>query len=320
MKPRLNRRYADMFEFVPIGFFTFGPAGRILEFNPTGARLLGADRSDLLDKKFTRFIAERFQAGFRHYCEKVLESDNRETCDLQLFHPNRSLFWAQLESIAVDAGNSLNGRKFNTVVTDITARKQAEDALCPALEKSNQQAREVTALLESSRAVLQYREFKDSAKSIFNSCKNLIGARAGYVALLTPDGSENELLHLGAGGLSCKVDPALPMPVRGLRESAYRTCKTVFDNRFSKSQWVDYLPDGHAVLENVLFAPLVINDRAVGLLGLANKPGGFTEHDARIATGFSEFSSVALLNSRTLESLEHSEERFRSVVETAIDA
>ncbi|MEJ2223307.1 MAG: PAS domain-containing protein, partial [Desulfobacterales bacterium] len=91
MKPRLNRRYADMFEFVPIGFFTFGPAGRILEFNPTGARLLGADRSDLLDKKFTRFIAERFQAGFRHYCEKVLESDNRETCDLQLFHPNRSL-------------------------------------------------------------------------------------------------------------------------------------------------------------------------------------------------------------------------------------
>jgi PAS domain S-box-containing protein len=74
------------------------------------------------------------------------------------------------------------------------------------------------------------------------------------------------------------------------------------------------------MLENVLFAPLVIDGKAVGLLGLANKPGGFTEHDARIATGFSEFASVALLNSCTLESLEHSEERFRSVVETAIDA
>jgi PAS domain S-box-containing protein len=320
MKAALNRRYADMFEFVPIGFFTLGPEGRILEVNPTGARLLGAERSDLIDQKFTKFIADGFQAGFLRHCKKVLESGNRETYDLQLFKANQSLFWAQLESIAVTAGDSLNGQQFNAAITDITDRKQAEDALCNALDKSHQQAREVTALLESSQAVLQYREFKDSAKSIFNSCKNLIGAKAGYVALLTPDGTENDLLHLDAGGLSCTVDPSLPMPIRGLREKAYRSCKTVFDNRFSKSKWMDFLPNGHVVLENVLFAPLVIDNCAVGLLGLANKPGGFTEHDARIAAGFSEFASVALLNSRTLKSLEHSEERFRSVVETAIDA
>ena len=321
MKTGFNRRYADMFEFVPIGFFTLGPEGRILEVNPTGARLLGADRSGLKDQKFSNFIADGFQAGFRHHCKKVLESGNRETYDLKLLKGNQSFFWAQLESIADRAGDgTLNGRRFNTAITDITDRKQAEDALCNALDKSHQQAKEVAALLESSQAVLQYREFKDSAKSIFNSCKNLIGARAGYVALLTPDGNENDLLHLDAGGLSCNVDPTLPMPIRGLREKAYRSCKTVFDNRFSKSQWIDFLPDGHVILENVLFAPLVIDGKAVGLLGLANKSGGFTKHDARIATGFSEFASVALFNSRTLESLEHSEERFRSVVETAIDA
>jgi PAS domain S-box-containing protein len=292
MKKKFQRRYADMFEFVPIGFFTLGPEGRILEVNPTGARLLGADRTDLIDQKFTNFIAEGFQAGFLHHCKKVLESGSRETYDLKLFKGNQSFFWAQLESIAVMVGdNALNGRQFNTAITDITDRKQAEDALCNALDKSHQQAKEVAALLESSQAVLQYREFNDSAKSIFNSCKNLIGASAGYVALLTPDGTENDLLHLDAGGLSCTVDPTLPMPIRGLRETAYRSCKTVFDNRFSKSQWVDFLPDGHVMLENVLFAPLVIDGKAVGLLGLG-----------------------------TLESLEHSEERFRSVVETAIDA
>jgi PAS domain S-box-containing protein len=305
MKAGFNRRYADMFEFVPIGFFTLGPEGRILEINPAGARLLGADRSGLKDQKFTNFIADGFQAGFLHHCKKVLESGNRETYDLKLVKQNQSLFWAQLESIAVLAGDgTLNGRQFNTAITDITDRKQAEDALCNALDKSHQQAKEVSALLESSQAVLQYREFKDSAKSIFNSCKNLIGATAGYVALLTPDGTENDLLHLDTGGLSCTVNPSLPMPIRGFRETAYRSCKTVFDNRFSKSQWVDFLPDGHVLLENVLFAPLVIDGKAVGLLGMANKPGGFTKHDARIATGFSEFASVALFNSRTLESLE----------------
>ena len=55
------------------------------------------------------------------------------------------------------------------------------------------------------------------------------------------------------------------------------------------------MPKGHARLDNVLFAPLVIKGKAVGLLGLANKPGGFTEYDARIASGFSELGSGIVL-------------------------
>ena len=321
MQKEFNRRYEDLFKFVPIGFFTFDQRGQILEVNPTGAKLLGTKRSDLLKQKFANYVVDDFQDGFQHHCKKVFESGDRETYDLQICKKDRTPFWAQLESIAIQPHHSsANGRHFNTAITDISDRKQAEDALCSALEKSNQQAKEVSSLLESSRAVLQYREFKDSAKAIFNSCKNLIGASAGYVALLTRDGTENELLYLDSGGLACTVDPELPMPIRGLREAAYRSHRTVFDNHFSQSKWVRFLPEGHANLDNVLFAPLVIENQAVGLLGLANKPGGFTKQDARIASGFSEFASVALFNSHTLESLEHSEERFRSVVETAIDA
>ena len=69
MKAELNRRYADMFEFVPIGFFTLAPEGRILEVNPTGARLLGANISDLIDQKFTKFIATRLVEGQRQSCD-----------------------------------------------------------------------------------------------------------------------------------------------------------------------------------------------------------------------------------------------------------
>lgn len=162
MKAEFNRRYADMFDFVPIGFFTLGPEGRIREVNPTGARLLGADRLGLINQKFTKFIANDFQAGFRHHCKKVFETGNRDTYDLKLFKANQSDFWAQLETIAVMAGDStLNGRQLNIAITDITDRKQAEDALCNALDKSHQQAKEVTALLESSQAVLQHREHSE---------------------------------------------------------------------------------------------------------------------------------------------------------------
>jgi len=203
---------------------------------------------------------------------------------------------------------------------DITERKRAEEELHQTLEQIQQRQLEVSALLDASRAVLQHREFKDAAWSIFDSCKELVGAKAGYVALLSEDGEENELLFLESGGLPCTVDPELPMPIRGLRARAYKTGTTVYDNDFSTSKWMKFMPEGHVLLDNVLFAPLMIEGRALGLLGLANKQGGFTEQDARMATAFGELAAIALQNSRALESLEHSEERFRSVVETASDA
>ncbi|MBI5966729.1 MAG: MEDS domain-containing protein [Deltaproteobacteria bacterium] len=94
-------------------------------------------------------------------------------------------------------------------------RRRAEEALRYALEESKRRQAEISALLESSRAVLEYREFKDAARFIFDSCKNLIGATAGYIALLSKDGKENEVLFLDSGGLPCAVDPSLPMPIRG---------------------------------------------------------------------------------------------------------
>lgn len=180
--------------------------------------------------------------------------------------------------------------------------------------------RELSALLEGSRAVLRYRDFATCARAIFDSCKNLIGAKSGYVALLSTDGSENELVFLDSGGLPCTVPSDLPMPIRGLRAEAYRKGKTVYDNHFPKSQWVDFLPAGHVKLDNVLFAPLILDGRTVGLLGLANKPRGFDRNDLGLATAFGEFAAIALHNSRTLESLEHSEEKFRAVAQTASDA
>ncbi len=179
---------------------------------------------------------------------------------------------------------------------------------------------EIEALLESSRAVLKHREFADAARVIFDRCKALIGATAGYVAMLTPDGKENEIVFLESGGMPCSVNPDLPMPIRGLRAQVYETGRAAYENDFEHSQWLGFLPDGHAALDNVLFAPLNIDGATVGLLGIANKPGGFAEDDVRVATAFSELAAVALSNSRTLEALQSSEHRFHSLVETASDA
>ena len=51
-----------------------------------------------------------------------------------------------------------------------------------------------------------------------------------------------------------------------------------------------HLPAGHMELYNVLFAPLIIEEKTVGLVGLANKEGGFTERDKEFASAIGEIS------------------------------
>jgi len=203
------------------------------------------------------------------------------------------------------------------VARDITERKRMEEELHDTLEASQCRQLEVSALLEASKAVLRHREFKNSARAIFDSCRELLGATAGYVALLSKDKKENEILFLDAGGLSCTVDSALPMPIRGLRGKVYDEGKVVYDNDFAESRWQKLMPEGHVALRNVLFSPLVIDGKTVGLIGVANKPDGFTERDAEMAAVFGKIASVALINSRVLETLEDTvEERTKQLKES----
>jgi len=198
---------------------------------------------------------------------------------------------------------------------ETTQRKEMEQELLEVLEESQHRESEISALLKASKAVLYHREFQHIARVIFDTCKELIGASAGYVALASKNVKENEVLFLDAGGLSCTVDPNLPMPIRGLREETYRTGKVAYHNDFLNSKWAKLMPEGHAKLKNVLFAPLIIEEKTVGIIGLANKPGGFTERDVSMALAFGEIASIALINSRMLEALEENEKSLQKYAE-----
>jgi GAF domain-containing protein len=81
------------------------------------------------------------------------------------------------------------------------------------------------------------------------------------------------------------------------------------------SEWVKYMPAGHVVLKNVLFAPLPLENRVVGLIGLANKDGDFTEHNLRIAENLGKIAAIALKNSRSKDLLEQREKELEKAIE-----
>ena len=202
---------------------------------------------------------------------------------------------------------------------ETTQRKILEQELLEILEESQHRESEISALLKASKAVLYNQEFQHIARVIFDTCKELIGASAGYVALLSKNEKENDILFLDSGMLPCTVDPKLPMPIRGLRGETYRTGKVAYHNDFRHSKWAKLMPEGHVKLKNVLFAPLIIDNKTVGIIGFANNAGGFTKRDANMALAFGEIASIALINSRMLEVLEENEKRLKAYTEDLED-
>jgi PAS domain S-box-containing protein len=206
---------------------------------------------------------------------------------------------------------------------DISDRIKKEKELLEAKEKAEESERkvkdllvemqmknsEISELLAGAKKILEISSFDKTAQILFDSCKKLTGAKAGYVALLSETGEENNVLFLDDGGDNCTVDHNLPMPIRGLREQAYLKKEAVYHNDFNNSEWVKFMPDGHVIMKNVLFAPLIIKNQAVGLIGLANKSSNFSDADARIVAAFGELASLALFNSRNIEELQQAKEK-----------
>jgi|GEM_PF-980651 len=295
-------------------------------FSPSVTRLTGYAPDQALTKTLAELLTPAsLEEALRVFYQELEE--NRRTpqpehswgVHWEVVRRDGSVIWTESRmSFLRDSGGRATG--IVGVTRDISRRRQVEQALLQALGDAQQHRSETQTLLEASQAVLQNAPFDTTARAIFDFCKKLIGATSGYVALLNQTTQENEVLFLDSGGRSCTVAPDLPMPIRGLRAEAYSRGEPVYDNDFSRSPWQQFMPPGHVRLDNVLFAPLMVQGRALGLLGLANKPGGFTERDRERIAFFGDLAAVALQNSQYLTVLAQTEERFRAVMASAPDA
>ena len=299
----------------------FDAAGTPARANPAAVKLFGFDPAGLDSGLLARRLAVTFANGKpvkRLPSSRALRGEVVRDLELEITRPKElPRQWVLNTSPIKDERGRVRGTV--AIFQEVTERKLSETVMRGVVRELERRHAEHRALLKGSRAILEQRNFKHSAGAIFRACKELTGATSGYVVLLREDRPEYDVVYMDVGDRPCTVDPSLPMPLRGLREQVYRLSKVVYENDFANSPWTKLLPPGHVTLENVLFAPLLLKGRVLGMIGLGNKPGGFTEEDARLSADFAEMATLALQNSRTHELLEQSEQRFRSVAQTAVD-
>jgi PAS domain S-box-containing protein len=295
-----NEEWERTFDAVPDLVMILDYHHRIVRVNSATAKRLGVSKEAMVGKECYQFFHAADKPPSYCPCAK-LKADGMEH-EEEVYEPTLGGIFHISATPLHDAEGQVKGCVH--VARDISEQKRMQANMERTVRDLQRSGEELEALLASSRAVLEYPNFEESARHIYDEAKKMTGASAGYVALLSDDERVNEVLFLDAGSAPCTVDPSLPMPLRGLRDVAYRTGKTVYENDFLTSSWRECLPPGHVELHNVLFAPLVIDGKVQGVMGLANKPGGFNDDDIRLLTAFAEHCSIGLVKNRTALALQ----------------
>ena len=119
-----KEKYADLYDFAPVGYFTILADGTIRMVNLAGAALVGMERSRLVGRSFEKFISPSLRPAFSTFLGKVFARNAAPLINSELLikdQPDRF--------VTINVQLSPDGQECSMSITDISGHKRDEDAL-----------------------------------------------------------------------------------------------------------------------------------------------------------------------------------------------
>jgi diguanylate cyclase (GGDEF)-like protein/PAS domain S-box-containing protein len=123
----LQARYFDLFDLAPVGYCTVSEQGLIQQANLAAGALLGMGRAALAKQPISRFILKEDQDIFYLHRKQLFATGDPQSCELRMIKKDRSELFAHLAFSAALGEDGVSVLRI--VLTDVTARKLAEDEL-----------------------------------------------------------------------------------------------------------------------------------------------------------------------------------------------
>ena len=119
-----RNKYSELYDFAPVGYFTFAASGVIQNVNLTGVQMLGVERQALVDRSFSDFIDDADgRELFSQHLVTVLQSAGMQHCEIRLKGKNGTVIYGQLQSVTVADSARKEGHVLSSIV-DGTRAKQ----------------------------------------------------------------------------------------------------------------------------------------------------------------------------------------------------
>ena len=174
-----QRKYSDLYDFAPVGYFLIDSKGNIVESNLTGASLLGIERTFLTERPFAFYVSMEDRDNFNLNRKQVFKTNSSVRCELKLLRKGKEDFFAELliDPVKIAEGQINHCR---LAMIDITARKQAE-------EKSHKLNRTLKALSRSSQIMMRASDVTKYAEDVCRIVVENCGYKMVWVGLAEND-------------------------------------------------------------------------------------------------------------------------------------
>lgn len=188
-----RNKYALLYDFAPVGYFTFDREGVIQSVNLFGVRLLGVERALLINSRFEQFVADEERFVFSRFLQTVFAGHLKETCRLRLTTGGQRPQYVRIEAMVTESGEECLA-----VLVDITEKKIAEQALSES-EYNLAKAQSMTHVGSwSSDPVTGEVRASDELLRIMRLSREETTQEA-FASVVHPDDLENVMEHLLLG-------------------------------------------------------------------------------------------------------------------------
>jgi PAS domain S-box-containing protein len=283
-------RYADLYDFSPIGYASLDEHGLIEEINITGGKILGENPHKLIGRPFASFLQPEDTQPFEDYLRRCRWSHKRRTIELRLQPHEDEPVDIELFTMSTQDADRRT-LQFRTAIIDVTTRKLAEATVLETQKQLEQIVATRTAELTSER-----RQLQDAQRFLYEASSILSMSLDYDVTLWTL--ARAGIPHLADG---CVVD--MVQEDESIKRSAIahvqREKEALLWSTDRVALAANVIQTGKAEIhEKSIIVPLIIRGNTIGAtqLLLEREDRNYNRFDLALAEDLADRAAIALDN------------------------
>jgi len=266
------------FESAAIGMVIVDLGGRFLEVNRAMCQMVGYSEEELLERDFQSITHPDDLGKDLNYQGRLLKED------IQYYHTDKRYIHRQGHEVWAHAAVSLlRDEKGNPIhligqIQDITETRQAQSEIF-------RQGALLTAINRVFRGALTCETEYDVGVICLDVAEELTGSKFSFMGELNPEGFFDTVAIRDPGWEACTIPRSASMrmvrnmKVHGIYGYTLKEEKSRIVNDPASHPDRAGTPEGHPRITAFLGVPLKSGEKTIGMIGLANKEGGYDQDD-----------------------------------------
>jgi signal transduction histidine kinase/PAS domain-containing protein len=285
-------RYADLYDFSPIGYASLDEEGRIEEINITGGKLFRDNPHKLVGRCLTDFIVPNDIPYFKDHLHRCRCSHKQRSIEVGLMPADAaSPIEVQLFTMATQDADR-HTFQFRIALIDVTTRKRAQDAV----QESQRQLEAIIA--ERTAELTSERQQREDAQRFLYEASSVLSMSLDYEITLASL-ARAPIPHLADG---CVVD--IVQDDGSTRRAAVAHVerereRVLWDDLEAVSGAESVIRTGRSELqETSIRVPVVVRGKTIGSVGLIleRKDRRYNLFDLALAEDLADRAAIALDN------------------------